>query len=173
MSVEELALQYYARSDWGGWQGCHSESEIWHTMFGLLMWDTIFSSKKKRVFPAHNSCADFMIVSDVLCATQDHEGVFRTPFQSCPLDLTTDAFYQGRKDRIERQLKRIHDGEQATIAQKTWNQHCGSVCEGVNWHRHTLKQLMQIMDCVGGPALAGICKLFAEDYKGWSGDVKK
>lgn len=40
--VEQLALQYYA-GDGGNWQGIHSESGIWMTIFGLLMWDIIFS----------------------------------------------------------------------------------------------------------------------------------
>lgn len=105
----------------------------------------------------------------LLCPTQDQEGVFRTPFQSCPLDLATDAFYHGRKDRIEKLLKRIEDEEQVAIVQETWTHHCGRICEGVNWQRHSLNQLIEIMTCVGGPALAGICRLFAEDYKGWSG----
>lgn len=39
--VEQLALQYYAEE--GGWQGVHTESGIWLTIFGLLMWDIIFS----------------------------------------------------------------------------------------------------------------------------------
>ncbi|XP_058102526.1 fanconi-associated nuclease 1 homolog isoform X1 [Magnolia sinica] len=40
--VEQLALQYYA-GEGGGWQGVHTESGIWMTIFGLLMWDTIFA----------------------------------------------------------------------------------------------------------------------------------
>ena len=40
--VEQLALQYYA-DEGGGWQGTHSEGGIWITIFGLLMWDAIFS----------------------------------------------------------------------------------------------------------------------------------
>jgi Fanconi-associated nuclease 1 len=40
--VEQLALQYYADGG-GGWQGTHSEGGIWMTIFGLLMWDVIFS----------------------------------------------------------------------------------------------------------------------------------
>ena len=40
--VEQLALQYYA-DEGGGWQGTHSEGGIWMTIFGLLMWDVMFS----------------------------------------------------------------------------------------------------------------------------------
>jgi Fanconi-associated nuclease 1 len=55
--VEQLALQYYA-GEGGGWQGVHTESGIWLTIFGLLMWDIIFS---------------------------DVPNVFRTKFQVCLL----------------------------------------------------------------------------------------
>lgn len=55
--VEQLALQYYA-GEGGGWQGVHTESGIWLTIFGLLMWDVIFS---------------------------DVPNVFRTRFQACLL----------------------------------------------------------------------------------------
>lgn len=41
-SVEQLALEYYS-AEGGGWQGVHSESGIWLTIFGLLLWDVIFS----------------------------------------------------------------------------------------------------------------------------------
>lgn len=41
--VEELALEYYSGEDGGGWKGMHTESEIWLTIFGLLMWDAIFA----------------------------------------------------------------------------------------------------------------------------------
>lgn len=40
--VEQLALQYYA-GEGGGWQGIHAESGIWLTIFGLLMWDVMFT----------------------------------------------------------------------------------------------------------------------------------
>ncbi|OAP17342.1 hypothetical protein AXX17_AT1G42440 [Arabidopsis thaliana] len=40
--VEQLALQYYS-GEGGGWQGIHTESSIWLTIFGLLMWDILFS----------------------------------------------------------------------------------------------------------------------------------
>ena len=38
--VEELALQYYASEEGGGWEGMHSEGGVWMMLFGLLMWET-------------------------------------------------------------------------------------------------------------------------------------
>jgi Fanconi-associated nuclease 1 len=40
-----LDLQYYA-DEGGGWQGTHLEGGIWMTIFGLLMWDVMFSDIK-------------------------------------------------------------------------------------------------------------------------------
>lgn len=36
--------------------------------------------------------------------------VFRSPFQTCPLDLDTDAFYPARRTQLDAQLTRIADG---------------------------------------------------------------
>lgn len=52
--VEELALEWYASDEGGGWKGVHSEGGVWCTLFGLLMWEVLFA---------------------------DVEDVFRTPFQ--------------------------------------------------------------------------------------------
>lgn len=54
--VEQLALQYYA-GEGGGWQGVHTESGIWLTLFGLLMWDVIFADIP-NVF-----CTKFQVLS--------------------------------------------------------------------------------------------------------------
>lgn len=43
VTVEQLALQFYMLPERGGWIGCHSENGIWHTLFGLVMWDVMFS----------------------------------------------------------------------------------------------------------------------------------
>lgn len=41
--VEELALQYYASEEGGGWEGMHSEGGVWRMLFGLLMWEILFA----------------------------------------------------------------------------------------------------------------------------------
>ncbi|KAF6176446.1 hypothetical protein GIB67_010083 [Kingdonia uniflora] len=138
--VEQLALQYYA-AEGGGWQGVHTESGIWMTIFGLLMWDVIFSD-----------------VSDV----------FLTKFQTAPLDLGTDNFYIARKSLIESHLSKIHDGMAEEILITSWELHVGTSCRGVNWDRHPLSDLRAAVTCVGGPSLASLCRLLAQDYKSWS-----
>lgn len=37
--------------------------------------------------------------------------VFRSPFQTCPLDLDTDAFYPARRQQLDTQLTRIADSQ--------------------------------------------------------------
>ena len=37
VGVEELALDYYASAQGGGWRGMHCEGGVWATLFGLLL----------------------------------------------------------------------------------------------------------------------------------------
>ncbi|KAM1462965.1 hypothetical protein TB2_046946 [Malus domestica] len=136
--VEQLALQHYAGE---GWQGVHSESGIWLTIFGLLMWDIIFS---------------------------DIPNVFRTRFQIAPLDLQTDSFYLVRKSHMESHLQKIHDGMAEEILITSWELHEGTSCRGVNWDRHSLSELRAAVTCIGGPCLASFCRHLAQDYRSWS-----
>ncbi|XP_061967109.1 fanconi-associated nuclease 1 homolog isoform X1 [Populus nigra] len=138
--VEQLALQYYAGQG-GGWQGVHTESGIWLTIFALLMWDIIFS---------------------------DLPNVFRNRFQTAPLDLETDNFYPARKSLIESQLQKIYDGTAEMILITSWELHSGTACRGVNWDRHSLPELRAAVTCVGGPCLASLCRHLAQDYRSWS-----
>uniref|UniRef100_A0A0E0A5P7 Fanconi-associated nuclease n=1 Tax=Oryza glumipatula TaxID=40148 RepID=A0A0E0A5P7_9ORYZ len=138
--VEQLALQYYA-DEGGGWRGTHSEGGIWMTIFGLLMWDVIFS---------------------------DVPDVFQTKFQTAPLDLETNEFYRSRKDLIESQLKKIQDGIAEEILISSWELHQGTSCRGVNWDRHSLTDLRAAVVCTGGHRLASLLRHLALDYRSWS-----
>ncbi|KAH7655823.1 Phosphodiesterase I protein [Dioscorea alata] len=138
--VEQLALQYYA-GDGGSWQGIHSESGIWMTIFGLLMWDIIFSGVPN---------------------------VFHSKFQMAPLDLDTDDFYVAIKFHIEAHLKLIQDGKAEEILTSSWKSHCGTSCRGVNWERHSLSELQTVVAYIGGHCLASLCRHLAQDYRSWS-----
>ncbi|KAH6788109.1 zinc ion binding/nucleic acid binding/hydrolase [Perilla frutescens var. hirtella] len=138
--VEELALQYYA-GDGGGWQGVHTESGIWLTIFGILMWDIIFA---------------------------DVPNAFRTKFQTAPLDLETDSFYDTRRGFIEAHLEKIKDGMAEEILITMWESHVGTACRGVNWEKHSLADLRAAVKCIGGACLASICRHLAQDYRSWS-----
>ncbi|KAF7806971.1 fanconi-associated nuclease 1-like protein [Senna tora] len=138
--VEQLVLHYYAGMG-GKWQGVHTESGIWLTIFGLLMWDVIFA---------------------------DVPNVFYNRFQNAPLDMGTDSFYTVRKSIIESHLHQIHNGMGEEFLIKSWETHKGTTCRGVNWDRHSLDELRAAVACVGGPCLASLCRHLAQDYKSWS-----
>ncbi|XP_058201552.1 fanconi-associated nuclease 1 homolog isoform X2 [Rhododendron vialii] len=138
--VEELAMQYYG-GEGGSWQSVHTESGIWLTIFGLLLWDAIFA---------------------------DVPDVFRTRFQTAPLDLGTDSFYEVRKTILEPILVKIYDGAAEEILITSWETHLGTSCRGVNWDRHSLSELRAAVTCIGGPCLASFCRHLAQDYRTWS-----
>ncbi|CAN6172712.1 unnamed protein product [Urochloa humidicola] len=138
--VEQLALQYYA-DEGGGWQGTHSEGGIWMTIFGLLMWDVMFS---------------------------DIQDVFQSKLQTAPLDLETDDFYKSRKDLAESQLKKVQDGMAEEMLISSWELHQGTSCQGVNWDRHSLTNLRAVVACIGGHRLALLLRHLAIDYRSWS-----
>nr|XP_009404214.2 PREDICTED: fanconi-associated nuclease 1 homolog isoform X3 [Musa acuminata subsp. malaccensis] len=138
--VEQLALQFYAEEG-GGWSGVHSESGIWMTIFGLLMWDVIFFN-----------------VPDV----------FMSRFQIAPLDFDTDDFYVTRESLIESQLQKINGGMAEEILISSWESHVGIACRGVNWERQSLSDLRVAVACIGGSPLASLCRHLATDYRSWS-----
>ncbi|KAK1390926.1 Fanconi-associated nuclease [Heracleum sosnowskyi] len=138
--VEQLALQYYA-GEGGGWQGIHAESGIWLTIFGLLMWDIMFT---------------------------DVPNVFRNLYQTAPLDMETDSFYEARKSLVESLLQKVQNGMAEEILITSWELHFGTSCRGVKWDNHSLSDLRAIVTCIGGPCLASICRHLAQDYRSWS-----
>lgn len=123
MNVEQLALQHYALPEGGSWRGLHTEGGVWATLFGLVFWDVIFAGAvvwmlrtwcvvahcamvtraQPRMFPT------FRTRMPLACA--EVPGVFRTPFQTCPLDMGTDAFYPARQHLLDTRLQAVADGQ--------------------------------------------------------------
>lgn len=89
--------------------GVHAEGGIWSTLFGLLMWDALFAP-----------------VPDV----------FRTPFQTAPLDLSSPSFYPARTAVIKETLDRVRRGGAPAMIQLRWDQSYNTMCAGVNWQRN-------------------------------------
>ncbi len=88
VSVEEMCLSHY-RSQ--GWKGYHAEGGILRTLFAYLFFDILF-----LYIP----------------------NVFQTAYQTCPLDLHTDAFYPARASEINHRLVEIANGGAAPILQE-------------------------------------------------------
>ncbi|KAI3952914.1 hypothetical protein MKX01_028606 [Papaver californicum] len=50
----------------------------------------------------------------------------------------------------------------------SWESHFGTACRGVNWVRHSFSYLGAAVTCVGGPCLASLFRLLAQDNRSWS-----
>ncbi|OZJ07000.1 hypothetical protein BZG36_00039 [Bifiguratus adelaidae] len=150
-SVEECALGFYVRQ---GYRGFHSENSIITSLvsrysssstsltgpkFALLFWDILFMP----------------------C-----QGVFETQYQTAPLDLTTDAFYFGRYHEINERLRDISNGHFLNPIKTVDDRERPklTLCRGLSW-RFEQEDFLQIAECIGGPALAQICRAFAEEYE--------
>jgi fanconi-associated nuclease 1 len=103
VTVEDLALEHFALPENGSWEGVHSESGVWSTLFGILLWDVLFAP-----------------VPDV----------FRSRFQSAPLDLCTDAFAPARAGVLHTALQRIRSGAALEMLESVWKLHKGALSCG-------------------------------------------
>jgi len=140
--VESMCLSWYRDQ---GWKGYHSEGGIVRTLFAYLFYEILFTYVPN---------------------------VFQTAFQTCPLDLHTDVFYPSRASEInhrlveitnggaERIIRDVHDRESAT-------QPCAI---GLDWS-FELDDLVEIVQCFRGDALATICKVMAQEYQQRGGGI--
>ncbi|KAE8136394.1 VRR-NUC domain-containing protein [Aspergillus pseudotamarii] len=140
--VESMCLSWYRDQ---GWKGYHSEGGIVRTLFGYLFYDILFTYAPN---------------------------VFQTPFQTCPLDLHTDSFYATRASEINHRLVEITNGESERIlravhAREAPRQPCAI---GIDWS-FELDDLVDIVRCFRGEALAAICKVLAQEYQQRGGGI--
>ncbi|KAJ5576255.1 hypothetical protein N7535_003181 [Penicillium sp. DV-2018c] len=92
--------------------------------------------------------------------------VFQTAFQTCPLDLHTDVFYPSRASEINHRLVEITNGEAERIIRDIHARHgAAQPCVvGLDWS-FDLEDLVEIVRCFRGEALATICKVMAQEYQ--------
>ncbi|NXG57705.1 FAN1 nuclease, partial [Hemiprocne comata] len=140
-SVEELALTHYRRNGFD--QGIHGEGSTFITLYGILMWDIIFMD-----------------------AIPD---VFRNSYQTSPLDLYTDSFYENRRDVIEARLQQLHTASSETLAKlmaDIWTAQEGKAAALVSWGRFTsLQQAQSLVSCLGGMFLSGVFRRLSKDLR--------
>lgn len=140
-TVEELALAHYKQKGFD--QGIHGEGSTFSTLYGLLMWDIVF--------------------------TDGIPDVFRNPYQSCPLDLYTDSFYENRKEAIEARLQLLRAASLEALAEwigEVWNAQKGKATALVSWERFSsLEQAQNLVRCFGGPFLSGVCRRLSRDLR--------
>ncbi|KAH7328847.1 VRR-NUC domain-containing protein [Stachybotrys elegans] len=141
-SVEEMCLSYFRSV---GWKGYHAEGGIVRTLFAYLFYDIIF-----LYIP----------------------NVFQTAYQTCPLDLHTDAFFPARASEINHRLVEIANGDGEMILRRVHakeHERRTSVV-GLNWD-FELEDLAELVRCFEGSALAAICKVMAQEYKSRGGGI--
>ncbi|KFY16093.1 hypothetical protein V492_01568 [Pseudogymnoascus sp. VKM F-4246] len=141
-SVEAMCLSWY-RSQ--GWKGYHAEGGILQTLFAYLFYDILFA-----YIP----------------------NVFQTEFQTCPLDLYTEAFFPSRASEIYHRLAELSNGGAGRLIQEVnERERDRRTCViGLNWD-FALDDLLEIATCFDGSALASICMVMAQDYRQRGGGV--
>ncbi|KAF7547745.1 hypothetical protein G7046_g8910 [Stylonectria norvegica] len=141
-SVEEMCLSHY-RSQ--GWKGYHAEGGIIRTLFAYLLYDVLF-----LYIP----------------------NVFQTAYQTCPLDLHTDAFFPVRGSEINHRLVEIANGAGERLVREVWtreHERRTSVV-GLNWD-FDVEDLVELVGCFEGSALAAVCKVMAQEYRQRGGGI--
>ncbi|CAI5793206.1 fanconi-associated nuclease 1 isoform X1 [Podarcis lilfordi] len=140
-SVEELALAHYKQHGFD--QGIHGEGSTFSTLYSLLMWDILFMDG----------------IPDV----------FRNPYQTCPLDLYTDSFYENRREAVESRLRSLHEASPETLETwiaDVWNAQEGKAAALISWDRFSsLQQAQHLARCFGGPFLSGVCRQLSRDLR--------
>ncbi|OAL55839.1 hypothetical protein IQ07DRAFT_181466 [Pyrenochaeta sp. DS3sAY3a] len=141
-SVEAMCLSHYRNQ---GWKGYHSEGGIVRTLFAYLCFDVLFI-----YIP----------------------NVFQTPYQTCPLDLHTDAFYPSRISEMNARLNEISNGDAPAIIRRIYDEHHENrTCVvGLDW-TFDISDLIEIATCFDGEALATVCKVMAQEYGQRGGGV--
>ncbi|KAF4455145.1 Fanconi-associated nuclease 1 like protein [Fusarium austroafricanum] len=141
-SVEAMCLSRY-RSE--GWKGYHAEGGILRTLFAYLFYDILFI-----YIP----------------------NVFQTAYQTCPLDLHTDAFYPSRASEINHRLVDIANGEAPRLIREVWEREHEKRTSvvGLNWD-FEIDDLVELVGCFEGSALAAVCKVMAQEYRQRGGGI--
>ncbi|KAM0204689.1 hypothetical protein ACHAPI_000456 [Fusarium lateritium] len=141
-NVEAMCLSQY-RSE--GWKGYHAEGGIIRTLFAYLFYDVLFI-----YIP----------------------NVFQTAYQTCPLDLHTDAFYPSRASEINHRLVEIANGEAPSLLREVWDREHEKRTSvvGLNWD-FEVDDLVELVECFEGSALAAVCKVMAQEYRQRGGGI--
>ncbi|GAB7328796.1 hypothetical protein MBLNU13_g00687t2 [Cladosporium sp. NU13] len=141
-SVEAMCLSSYRAL---GWKGYHSEGRMLRTLFAYLFYDVLF------VYIPN---------------------VFQTEFQTCPLDLHTDAFYPSRMSEVNARSNEISNGDAEAILTRVWEEHSEkrTCVVGLDW-TYELTDLQEICRAFPPSALSTVMKVFAQEYGQRGGGV--
>ncbi|KAK4550301.1 hypothetical protein LTR36_003268 [Oleoguttula mirabilis] len=141
-SVEAMCLSSYRAL---GYKGYHSEGGILRTLFAYLFYDILF-----LYIP----------------------NVFQTAYQTCPLDLHTDAFFPSRVSEVNGRLNEISNGEAGRLVRVVWEREEGrrTCVVGLDWG-FEIADLLEIVGCWDPGALSGVMKVLVQEYGQRGGGV--
>ncbi|KAK5131298.1 hypothetical protein LTR08_001137 [Meristemomyces frigidus] len=141
-SVESMCLSAYRAL---GYKGYHSEGGLLRTLFAHLFYDVLF-----LYIP----------------------NVFQTAFQTCPLDLHTDAFYPSRMSEVNARLNEISNGGAAGLVQQMWAAHAErkTCVVGLDWG-FAEADLVEIARAWPPAALSTVMKVLVQEYGQRGGGV--
>ncbi|KAF7192666.1 Fanconi-associated nuclease 1-like [Pseudocercospora fuligena] len=141
-SVEDMCLSSYRAL---GWKGYHCEGRLLRTLVGYLFYDVLF------VYIPN---------------------VFQTAYQTCPLDLHSDAFYPSRISEVNARLNEISNGQAATLIQRIWDEHHEreTCVVGLDW-TYAIEDLLEIAACFPPAALSTVLKVMVQEYAQRGGGV--
>lgn len=94
-------------------------------------------------------------------------GAFETRYQTAPLDLGEDSFARARTTLIDQRLQQMESTEAALEMLRETDRRerpRGTWAVGVRWDFGD-RELEQILACMGGRAMATICRMLCEEYR--------
>jgi hypothetical protein len=116
-----------------GGDGAWLENSLWLTLFGVLFWEVLFAPLP---------------------------GVFVQPFQSGPLDLWSDTFYQRRVGLFEDHFRRLQEGVLPVLTQND-QKYRGYACSFTLWEACPAALLARVAKALG-PRVLPIMKRIAQ-----------
>lgn len=158
--VEAMCLSWYRDQ---GWKGYHSEGSIVRTLVSFwYCWQSNTPSLTMLQFG--------YLFYDILFTYVPN--VFQTAYQTCPLDLLTDAFYPSRASEINHRLAEISNGSAERLMQEVYDrEHDKQTCiVGIDWS-FEIGDLLEVVRCFRGEALATVCKVMAQEYQQRGGGI--
>ncbi|PSW14352.1 VRR-NUC domain-containing protein [Photobacterium rosenbergii] len=127
LCVELDVAAYYQQQ---GWQAYYLENTLFCGLFGLAMWDIIFSAQ---------------------------QGAFLNPFQRSPKDMFSSDFYLKRKQLIDKRLNDLESGEWDNWL-AVYNAKQGLSNDWVHWGVFTEEILIKAVSAIPVLALTAIFK---------------
>lgn len=119
-SGEAVTIEAAALEALGG--GLHAENALFRALFGLLFWEVVFAPVK---------------------------GMFQHRFQTGPLDLASEHFYENRRELVAARLEELRGASLGREVAVAFESHRGLTNAFVGWELYTAEELVRAADAFG------------------------